>query len=100
MDGPADTPSHRLEGYRLVQRRLLLPPAADRQPAWLRPSIAGACREDSRQSPRSVAVTSSTAGWTEARCDPSKTESSASPHPPPEDGWRSRHEDCEYHGLF
>ena len=38
---------HRRERYRPVQRRFLLLPAADRRPAWLRPSITGACREDS-----------------------------------------------------
>src|SRR5262247_4155881 len=63
-------------------------------------STTGACREDSRQHPRFVAVASSSAGWKEARCGPSKTGSSAGRRRPPEDGWRSRHEDCEYHGPF
>src|SRR5215468_11485658 len=84
--------------YRPVQRRLLLLPAADRRPTRLRLSITGACPEDSQQSPRSVASASSSAGWTEARCGPLKTGSSASPHRPPEDGWRKRPEGCEYHG--
>ena len=61
---------------------------------------AGACREDSRQSPRSGAVASSSAGWKEGRCGPSKTGSSASRHRPPADAWRSRHEGCECHGPF
>ena len=90
--------SHRRERYRPVQRRFFLLPAADRR-QLAKAVIRGACREDPGKS-TFLALTSSSAGWTEARCAPSKTGSSASPPRPPEDGWRSRPEGCESHGPF